>query len=303
MEREIYRRLDGIRLKHEKVSESDSQPRKPRILVRMIWRLLFLVGVVSPMPAFASQIANKCDELASAPSDHHRVAHSSNPILLMRDPKQALAACRDAVERDPDNPRYLFQLAYVLELAGDMDGAVKYLVQSVDRNYAAAQFRLGHGIIYGKFTGKDLADPIQLLKESAEQGNAFAMNSLATAGVQPRPFWKSKHKVSPDEALIWARKGVKNGLPDGELHLAVFIVKNFPAHKDVEWANAYLEEEMKSGNLKAYFLLGTALWNQKPTRVIAGLDGRQANKRAYDLMKHAADNDFPEAKMWMKSLR
>lgn len=299
----MYWGLAGMWLKHREGLESDSQPRELQFSCRLIWRLLFLVGAVSPMPAFASQVADKCDELASAPSDHQRVTNSSNPILLMRNPKQALAACRNAVERESENPRYLFQLAFVLELAGDMDGAVEYLVQSVNRNYAAAQFRLGQGIIFGKFTGNKLPDPIQLLRKSAKQGNPFAMKTLANVGVRQRPFWKSKHRIDPDEALSWAQKAVKNGLPDGELHLAVFIVRNFPAHEEIKWANEYLEQEMKSGNLKAYFLLALALWNQKPKIVIADLDGRQANKRAYDLMKHAADNGFPEAKIWMNSLQ
>lgn|GEM_PF-2576819 len=78
-----------------------------------------------------------CDALGSVPTDIQRVG----PEIPWTeyDPVKAEIACRRALENEPENPRYNFQLGAALFGTGKPKEALPYLQKAADENYLAAQ--------------------------------------------------------------------------------------------------------------------------------------------------------------------
>lgn len=247
---------------------------------------LFLAEFYSGAGAAASTVY-ECDRLASFDGDMERVAPW---VPLNRiDKARAVAACKKAVEQEPQNPRLLLQLGYLLILNGNKAAGRDYLQRAANMKYAAAEYLLGVWIEDKTLPRDNLSDPETLFERSAARGNPFAMYNLALHALG---------KPDREEAVKWAKKAAANGLPEGEFNLAYVILQSRPIGKETEWATAVMEREIAAGNLQANFTLALILWNEGP-RVLKGRLG-YVNERAYELMKSAADKGYAPAKNYLK---
>ena len=78
---------------------------------------------------------SRCDEIGSMLIDPYRVGIPVEKSEYK--PKEVAKACREALELEPNNPRYHFQLGVALMAMGDSD-SVKHMIDAADANYAAA---------------------------------------------------------------------------------------------------------------------------------------------------------------------
>lgn len=82
----------------------------------------------------------ECDHLLSHPEDPDRVAPGVEDPLLFA----GTAACRDAVEKDPNNPRLRYQLGRVLFYSGSASDSLPHLEFAAANGSEQAQFVLGY---------------------------------------------------------------------------------------------------------------------------------------------------------------
>lgn len=124
-------------------------------------RITALILLVFVMPAAFGEEPTTCDLEVGHPSDPRKVGpgKSSSEVRL----QIAVPACRKAVEQEPDNPRFNYQLGRALVYwadinGGDTDEGVAYVQKSADMDYPQALFVLG---LMHKREGEDcLAEPV-----------------------------------------------------------------------------------------------------------------------------------------------
>jgi hypothetical protein len=150
---------------------------------RMVWLLALcaVAGGMSPAraeeaaqrfdPSKYSQVPTACDVLASHPDDPNRVAPGRDRAEIAKDFPGAIAACRSAVDRDPENPRLQYQLARVLGYSGQGKLAMPHRAKAVDGRYPQALFVVGFLYLTGQNENpKDPCRAGELMRESAVEG-------------------------------------------------------------------------------------------------------------------------------------
>ena len=123
-------------------------------------------------PAWAdNHDVTECDNLVSHPEDPGRVAPGVHDVLLFA----GTAACRDAVEKDPDNMRLRYQLGRVLFYSQLTDEAMRNLEFAAEAGSEQAQFVLGYITDSGSQGVKKNACKVEdLWVRSARQGRFAA---------------------------------------------------------------------------------------------------------------------------------
>lgn len=98
-----------------------------------------------------------CDTAAAHPSDLHRKAAG---ISEEKDivPDLAIAACRQAIESFPSEPRFHFQLGRALLAANQFEAADKQFAIAAGGRYAAATHYLGEAALAVYWTSREAAD-------------------------------------------------------------------------------------------------------------------------------------------------
>ena len=106
------------------------------ILLSVSSLLLIIPSVISEEKI----IVTECDKLVSHSEDPDRVAPGVKKVLLVA----GTAACRDAVQKYPDNPRLRYQLARVLFYSEVTDESISHLEFAAKAGSEQAQFVLGY---------------------------------------------------------------------------------------------------------------------------------------------------------------
>ena len=82
-----------------------------------------------------------CDVLAAHPSDPDKITEGvGSDVMLV----PAVAACKDAVSKDPGNRRLRYQLGRVLFYSGQTQEAWPHLEYAAENGSAQAQFVVSH---------------------------------------------------------------------------------------------------------------------------------------------------------------
>ena len=143
------------------------------------WSLGLMVAIASPLVAVPDETpvgVSRCDALVSHPLDPDRVTEGvpSDDV----DVEAGIAACRDAVAADPDNPRWNYQLARAYFYDGQVEESLPYLERSAAAGYRQAQFVLGY-ILDGGLRGApdDICRTEDLWLRSARGGRLAALVS------------------------------------------------------------------------------------------------------------------------------
>lgn len=120
-------------------------------------------------PAKYSQEVTECDRLAAHPDDPYRVAPGRERSEI--DLPRAIAACREAVQRDPRNPRLHYQLARVLGYSGQGAQGIANREAAVAADYPQALFVVGFITLHGmNQQPKDVCRAGELIRRAAQQG-------------------------------------------------------------------------------------------------------------------------------------
>jgi hypothetical protein len=122
---------------------------------------------------------HQCDTVAGSASDPERVTRGVTMGEL--NGAAGVIACRAALARYPNTPRFEFQLARSLQKNGENDEAAALYRSLVERGYFAALTNYGWMLNSGLGVTKDQKAAVRLYLLSAHQGDNFGMFNTAMA--------------------------------------------------------------------------------------------------------------------------
>jgi len=148
-----------------------------------------------------------CDRLAAAPLDLDRITEGVASSLL--DHEASLAACRAALEADPENPRLLFQMGRVLDFSDADDEAALYYRRAIGHDYTAAYAYLAYQYDNGDGVKEDVAEAVRLSRIAEARDDPTAHFNLGV-------FYKIGRGVERD--LNQARQHFEAAAKAGHMH-------------------------------------------------------------------------------------
>ena len=136
-------------------------------------------------PSAHSQEVTECDRLASHPDDPNRVAPGLSQSKI--DLPLAIEACREAVARDPKNPRLNYLLGRTLGYSGRGAEGLANRQQAVKAGYPQSLFVVGYMALYGiNQQPKDVCLGAELIRRAAieeRMAGQLGFVSYALAGM------------------------------------------------------------------------------------------------------------------------
>ncbi|WP_425406040.1 caspase family protein [Hwanghaeella sp.] len=116
-----------------------------------------------------------CDYLAAEPYNNLGIPGVEFDSIRTA---EAIPACRDAVTADPDNPRFLHNLARALDAARRFDEAVPLYRQAAEKGFVFAENNLGVMLLNGQGTKQDFQAGTEWLLKASKQGYRQARVNL-----------------------------------------------------------------------------------------------------------------------------
>lgn len=130
----------------------------------------------APTTTAARPAASECDRLGAYPYDRDKVGAGVPSEIL--DASAVVAACRAAIERYPNKPRFLMQLGRGLLASVGGKAAMPYLRRAADQNYATAQGALALIYAGGYDVPRDDANSAEWARKAADQGDSLGRTML-----------------------------------------------------------------------------------------------------------------------------
>lgn len=135
-------------------------------------------------------VIDECDLLAAHPADPDRMSDGVLDDQIV--PALAILACEDAIDTDPDDPRFVFQLGRALLAVGREEEAFARFQEAANDDYAAAWAYLGDSYQFGLGTSVDGPKAFAAYQKSLELGFRAAESQIAQltfdAGLYTLPF-------------------------------------------------------------------------------------------------------------------
>ena len=123
-----------------------------------------------------SQEITECDDQAAHARDP---GHVGSPVTSdTMDKEAAIAACLDAVEADPDNPRLNYQLARAYGYSGRGAEAMPYRMKALEADYPQSTFVIGYIKMLGQTIEPDTCGAFDLWVRSARYRRLAALVAL-----------------------------------------------------------------------------------------------------------------------------
>jgi hypothetical protein len=120
-------------------------------------------------PTPYSQAVTECDRQAGHPDDPFKVVPGKERPEM--DMPAAIAACRADMQKDPGNPRIIYQLARALTYSGHVDEGLPLIEKSASMKYPQALFVTGYLYLDGAYKApKNACRAGELIRESAIYG-------------------------------------------------------------------------------------------------------------------------------------
>lgn len=151
--------------------------------------------IASFNPADYSQEMTECDRLAAHPDDPYKVGPGTPEGKV--DLPAAIAACREAVSNDPENPRLRYQLARAYGYSGRGEEAMPHRLKAVEAGYPQSLFVVGYLYVTGRTIEQDTCLGARLIHESAKTGR-FAGLTFYPAYVTDGTFRDCDTPASPE---------------------------------------------------------------------------------------------------------
>ncbi|WP_440412409.1 caspase family protein [Neorhizobium petrolearium] len=158
---------------------------------------------------FSRPQPSDCDYFAIAP--YNQVGIPGVEFDSIK-PARAIAACQEALEAEPEHPRFLHNLGRAYDAASDYGRAVEYYRRSSDLGYVPAYSTLGVMYINGQGTGQDFVEGVRLLKHAA--GLGYRLSKVALRNQDFSVLFHQKEFERLQSALKTA--GYYNGKIDGD---------------------------------------------------------------------------------------
>jgi hypothetical protein len=145
-----------------------------------------------------------CDRIAASATDPERVAEGVTIGAL--DGQGGIRACRAALAKYPNTPRFEFQLARSLQKIGNYAEAANLYKSLVERGYFASLVNYGWLLNNGQGVERNEMAAVRLYLLAAQQGDAFGMFNVAMAydSGQGLPF-------NPVQAADWIYAALRLG--------------------------------------------------------------------------------------------
>lgn len=137
-----------------------------------------------------------CESLATHPRDATANTPGVDLATLSRNADAAIAACRAAVDQNPNVPHYLALLARATAAAGRRDEAVGVYRKAADAGDARAMVSLGLLLESGDGVPKDLVAANALYEKAAARGSADGAINLAVALMNGKGVEKNVSRAS-----------------------------------------------------------------------------------------------------------
>jgi Caspase domain/Putative peptidoglycan binding domain len=145
-----------------------------------------------------------CDTVAASPTDPERAA--PGVVIGSLDGEAGVKACRAALAKYPNTPRFEFQLARSLQVTKAYDEAARLYAELVKRGYLAALVNYGWLLNNGQGVQQDQKAAVRQYLLAAQQGDMFGMFNVAMAydSGEGLPF-------NPAQAADWIYAALRLG--------------------------------------------------------------------------------------------
>ena len=244
--------------------------------------------VVDVAPSAATDRSiDACDRLAASPFDISRPSGISGVQADQIEQTEALRACREAHQVQPDNIRVTFELARVLGQAGNAEAGPLYRT-AADAGLSVAMNNLGVLYEHGNAgMNRDTMEALRWYQKAAQAGLNIAMNNLAHMYADGVGIGKDENKAlgyyresaakgdnfamfrvgvfydegiavdqDRDEAVRWFRKSAEAGNPFGMYKMGFAYQNGIGIYRDATEAIGFYEESAKLGNANAMNSIG-----------------------------------------------
>ena len=121
-------------------------------------------------------LVEECDVLAAHPEDPQRMAEGVDDDKIV--PRLAVLACESAMKKQPEDPRFPFQLGRSVLARGDKDKALKLFQDAAKKGYAAAYGYMGDAYQFGYGVPVNPAAALENYKKAADGGFEAAKNQI-----------------------------------------------------------------------------------------------------------------------------
>ncbi|MBL4786431.1 MAG: SEL1-like repeat protein [Cohaesibacteraceae bacterium] len=167
---------------------------------------------------------------------------------------EAIAACAEAVQNNPDSQRAIFQLARSYASSGNDIKAVKAVRlyrQGAESGYVSAQNNLGYMYGSGKGVTKNYKQAVSWYRKAAEQGYAPGQTNLGT-------MYRNGYGVTKDsrQAVAWYRKAAEQGNADGQHNLGFMYHYGKGVTKNYKQAVSWYRKAAEQGDAGGQYNLG-----------------------------------------------
>lgn len=245
---------------------------------------LTLGAVLALTPPAQAGAVTDCDRLAGDPWDPRRVVEPE--ALTAANAAEAVAACRQALEEEPDEPRLKLELGRALLFQGFPIKALEPLTEAAETDYAAAEFYLGFAYEREGWDGHDKAAARKHYERGAELGHAQAQHNLALALISEEQG-DGRHVR---EALPWLERASEQGLAESlYLQGVLYFNGGYGIWPDLERSAALFRAAVDLGHDASKLALGNAF--------VMGFGVEKDPPRGLALIVEAAENGFPSAQI------
>ena len=123
----------------------------------------------------------ECDRLAAKPMNPKSSDDEGIYYLSAIDGPRAIAACRQAVESSPNDPRLIFQLGRGYHADKNFSEAMRLYRQAAERGNGAATNEIGYMYYRGAGVSKDPSEEVRWWRKAADLGDAWAVHNMGYA--------------------------------------------------------------------------------------------------------------------------
>lgn len=194
--------------------------------------------------AFVAAQETRCDQLAASPKDGEKIVAGISYMEI--NPRLAIPACKEAVEKNPEISRLWFQYGRALEKNHQFSDAIAAYKEAEKLNHAAAINNIGELQRDGLGFPKDVKKAEQYFSKSAKLGSTEGRDNLNklmnvlksnTIQAQKADVLKSKQEHLKTQALATPENLAANMMPFKDFNdvvvAAASLIDKSPGFLDV----------------------------------------------------------------------
>ncbi|HVX57005.1 MAG TPA: DUF805 domain-containing protein, partial [Candidatus Saccharimonadales bacterium] len=198
---------------------------------------------------FESAASRDCHALAGSIYEPDSGGIGTSFEKIKREP--AVAACREAVQQNPQSAQNNFRFARALWATGHPNEALEYTRTAARLEYAPGKALLADLYYDGKAVPRDLRQSFALTRDAADQGYLPAVDDLG----QDYDFGTGV-PIDHEQAVAMYRKAAEMGYPDAQTHLGNAYYAGQGTPQDYKQVALWYRKAADQGNSVAQGNLG-----------------------------------------------